>query len=918
MFEFKKQYGPRRTPVLKKLLLMGIIPLAIIAVFTVLEGTSALTPLEHRAYDLSLAAGPEPPAHPDLLLVAVDDPAIEYSKTVWPWPRDLMARGLLHMREFGASQVVLDILYEQPSAPGINASAYAGATEMYSAAFDGLKDYFTGLEDSLRRGTLPLRQFPQAAEQYVAAIDSTKAELLDRLTELTENRDEMLGNAARAFGPAFFAVNLSLDPAAKPGEKLAGLDAAWQKKLYLANATVSGRIQASAVDIVPPIEPVLKGAKALGFPVTESQIDQPDGVTRRINLFYRLEDEAIPQLGLVGLLDYLGSPAVEIKTDSVTLKGARAPGAAKPADIVIPLTEDGTMLINWTRRKPQDSYKSVSFKELLELDQVESDIVYNMRLMAAQQERGAYNTSRGPSELLENYYTPVEAAFRDLLAGRTRTTIDDYRKAHEKFIAELERFLAPDVEEGLVRSVKVKDASARQQFIDLARAAFRANREYLAVFKERRDDLAAKMRGAICFTSWTATSTTDIGVTPFIGNYENVGTHMTVVNTILQRRFLDDAPWWVTALITAVFTLLAYFFVFAIKRPLVSVLAGLGTVVAVTGGLILFFVLTGVYLGLVSPVASVLLVFIIFNVVNYLSTAREKNFIRNAFSRYVSKAVISELVEDPSKLNLGGESKNLTALFSDIKGFSGFSEKLDPPRLVNLLNQYFTGMANTILDLKGTLDKYVGDAIVSFFGAPIPVENHARSACLAAVRMKRAEKEMNERLLKEKLAPKPLLTRIGINTGDMLVGNMGSEDRLNYTVMGHHVNLASRLEGVNKRYGTWVLVSEGTQRAAGASFLTRRLERVRVVGIKQPVRLFELIEEKERVRPELFEAIDMFHAALALFEEREWDKARAAFKEMLKLKPDDEPAQLYLNGCVEYKKKPPAANWDGVISLTTK
>ncbi len=905
---------------LKKLLLMGMIPAAIIAVFTVLEGASVLTPLEHRAYDLSLAVRPEPPADPHLLLVAVDDPAIEYSKTVWPWPRDLMARGMLHMREFGASQIVLDILYEQPSAPGVNMGAYAAAARTYTAAFGDLKDYFLGLEDSLRRGMISLRDLPAVARDYVAAIDSTRQELLNRMSEITENRDEMLGNAARVFGHAFFAVNLSLDPEGGPEKNLAGLDPAWRRKFFPPGVTVNGRIAGSAFDIVPPIGPVLKGAAGFGFPVTESQIDQPDGVTRRINLFYKIGDKAIPQLGLAGLLDYLGNPAVEIKSDAVVLKGARRPGAVKPVDIAIPLSEDGTMLINWTRKKPQFSYQAVSFKELLQLDRLENEIVSNLGVLADKEAQGAYTIapSRGMIGFLNNYDAPLEASVRDALAGRSGTGIDDYRKAHDRFMRALEGFLAPAKEEELVRSVLVTDAAVKKEIIDTTRRFFSDSREKFALLKKIRDFLADRMRGAVCFTSWTASATTDLGVTPFIGNYENVGTHMSVVNTILQQQFLDDAPWWVTALIAAVFTLLAYFFVFAIKRPLVSVLAGLGTVLVETGGILLVFVLSGVYLGLVAPAASVLLVFIVFTVVNYLSTAREKNFIRNAFSRYVSREVISELVEDPSKLNLGGEAKNLTALFTDIKGFSGFSEKLDPPRLVRLLNGYFTDMANIILTLHGTLDKYVGDAIVSFFGAPIQLERHAQAACLAAARMKRAEKLMNEKLLAEKLAPKPLLTRVGLNTGEMLVGNMGSEDRLNYTIMGHHVNLASRLEGVNKQYGTWILMSESTQKAAGGSFLTRRLDRVRVVGIKQPVRLYELIDEKEKVRPEMFEIVEMFHAALELFESREWDKARAAFKEILKLRPDDGPAQAYLARCLEFRKKPPARDWDGVFSLTAK
>jgi adenylate cyclase len=908
----------RRTVVLKKLLLMGIIPLASIAVFAVLEATAFIRPLEHRAYDLALVARPEPPAHPDLLLVPVDDQAIEYSGTVWPWPRDLMAKGLLLMKEFGAREVVLDILYEQASAPGINASQFAGVNETYDEAFSGLKEYFFGLEQSIASGALPLRELKPAAADFGVALDSTKKDLLDRLKEITYDRDEMLGNSARAFGNAFFAVNLSFDQASKPGDRLAGLDPALQTKFSVSRAVLKGKTTAQARDIVLPINPIMRGALGFGFPVIESRIDQADGVTRRVQLFYAVGDKLIPQLGFAAILDYLGNPAVDVSSTAVVLKGALPPGSGKQTDITVPLTEDGAMLINWNRKKPQESFKSISFKALLAYDRTEDDLVYNLKLLAAQETAGGFLLADGPAELLDRYYTPLATARTRMLEQGKSLDLKSWQTMRAQFITAVDKFLQPAKEEELVRSIRTKNAGDIQALTDLVHSVYRADRDLFRNYQDIRAQLSEKMKGAICFTSWTAAGTIDIGVTPFVGSYENVGTHLSAVNTILSGQFLDDVPAGVTIAITAVCTLLVFFIGFGIKRPLLSVLSGAGSLFVMAGGLVLFFALTGIYPGLLSPVLSAALVFVVFTVVNYLSTAKEKNFIRHAFARYVSKEMINELVADPSKLNLGGEEKQLTALFTDIKGFSGFSEKLNPPGLVRLLNGYFTDMANIILDLHGCLDKYVGDAIVSFFGAPIPLERHAHAACLAAVRMKHAEKVMNEHLIAEKLSPQPLLTRIGINTGEMLVGNMGSEDRLSYTVMGHNVNLAARLEGVNKQYGTWILISESSQKAAGAAFLTRRLDRVRVVGITKPVRLYELIDEKSRVRPELFEVIDIFHRGLELYENRDWDKAKAAFKAALKLRPHDATTELYVARCLMYKKKPPAPDWDGVVALTSK
>jgi len=184
--------------------------------------------------------------------------------------------------------------------------------------------------------------------------------------------------------------------------------------------------------------------------------------------------------------------------------------------------------------------------------------------------------------------------------------------------------------------------------------------------------------------------------------------------------------------------------------------------------------------------------------------------------------------------------------------------------------------------------------------------------------MKRAESALNEKFLAEKLAPSALHTRIGINSGEMTVGNMGTPQRMDYTMMGSSVNLAARLEGVNKQYGTWIMVSEITQDALGQDFLLRKLDRVRVVGINQPVRLFELIEEKGRADHSIEEAVQIFHRGLDLYEAKDWKGAQAIFGEVLRLVPEDGPAKRYIKSCQEFEAKPPAANWDGVFNLTTK
>jgi class 3 adenylate cyclase len=294
------------------------------------------------------------------------------------------------------------------------------------------------------------------------------------------------------------------------------------------------------------------------------------------------------------------------------------------------------------------------------------------------------------------------------------------------------------------------------------------------------------------------------------------------------------------------------------------------------------------------------------------------NNMRQAFSTYLSDDVVDEVISDPARLKLGGVNRHMTALFSDVKNFTGIAEVLTPEHLVDLLNHYLSTMSDVLLDQKGTIDKYQGDAIISFFGAPLELADHAIRACTAAVIMKRMENDINRYVLEKGISPSPLLTRIGINTGDMVVGNMGTQKKMNYTIISNAVNVASRLEGVNKMYGTWVLASDSTIQETKNRFLTRRLDKVKLVGINEAVHLQEILETKTDATDAMFELTYLFHKALDLFEARNWKDAGEAFNNVMKTFPNDYPARLYANRCTYYKDHPPVADWDGVFSLTEK
>jgi adenylate cyclase len=273
------------------------------------------------------------------------------------------------------------------------------------------------------------------------------------------------------------------------------------------------------------------------------------------------------------------------------------------------------------------------------------------------------------------------------------------------------------------------------------------------------------------------------------------------------------------------------------------------------------------------------------------------------------------MLKDPTKLKLGGDKKDLTVLFSDIRGFTSISEKLPPEELVRLLNEYLTAMTNVVFKYEGLLDKYMGDAIMAVFGAPLDQPDHPQRACWTALNMMSELHRLQNKWQEE---GRPALNiGIGINTGDMVVGNMGSEMRFDYTVMGDMVNLGSRLEGINKEYGSNIIISEFTYKAVKEIMCCRELDSVRVKGKKLPVKIYELLGKKKDEN-KWNDFIAGFEKGLALYRAAKWDEAISSFQKVLAIRAEDEASRIYIERCKNLKEEPPAQPWDGVFTMKTK
>jgi adenylate cyclase len=295
---------------------------------------------------------------------------------------------------------------------------------------------------------------------------------------------------------------------------------------------------------------------------------------------------------------------------------------------------------------------------------------------------------------------------------------------------------------------------------------------------------------------------------------------------------------------------------------------------------------------------------------------REKRKIRKSFAQYLSPGVIALIEKDPQKyIHPGGEMKDLTVMFSDIRGFTTISEGLTPDELVRLLNEYLGAMTDVVFASYGTLDKYIGDAIMAFWGSPYPQTDHAFRGCYCALEMSRTLSKLNAKWKQEDRAP--LAIGIGLNTGPVNVGNMGSEKRLAWTVMGDNVNLASRLEGITKQYQIQIVIGEGTYQQVGNHFVCRELDKIKVKGKNHPVNIYELLDvAAEKWKYESL--LTRFDSAMAAYRSQNWREASAQFGQLLGAFPEDGPTQVFLQRALEYMETAPETDWDGVYVMKSK
>jgi adenylate cyclase len=420
--------------------------------------------------------------------------------------------------------------------------------------------------------------------------------------------------------------------------------------------------------------------------------------------------------------------------------------------------------------------------------------------------------------------------------------------------------------------------------------------------------------GKIVLVGAVAPNLRDAQITPvsFGLPMNGVEINANVINTLLSRTFLKTEQSWVTV---------ATIFVLSIGTTIILSLVGIlfGAIIViltVIGYLIYTFVWfdMGVIRNVLFPILSLLSAYLATTIYKYFNEFNQQRFLRKAFAYYVSPSVLNEIIKRPEQLILGGQQRVMTVLFSDIKGFTSISEDMSPEEVSKMLNYYLNRVSRQIFKYNGVIDKFVGDGVLAFWNAPLTDEEHAMNACRAAIGITYEVRMVQDEM--KKMGVEHFNARIGINTGEMIVGNMGSDMRFNYTVLGDNVNLGSRLEGINKQYDTSVMIAESTYQAVKGRVVARRIDTVVVKGKKKGVNIYELLGIGNPTGEEA-DLIEQFEAARQLYEKGEFKKAYVQFERLAGMFPDDGPTKVYLRRCHEFVDKPPS-HWDGIYRPTNK
>lgn len=428
---------------------------------------------------------------------------------------------------------------------------------------------------------------------------------------------------------------------------------------------------------------------------------------------------------------------------------------------------------------------------------------------------------------------------------------------------------------------------------------------------------AEQLRGRIVLLGTSAPGLKDLRVTPVQSVYPGVEIHANLIAGMLDQT-IPDRPAYLLALEWLLLLVAGSLLTWLLLNfgPLVSSLSTLCVLLLIVAINLLMWQRWNFAMPLASSLVLIAGLYTLNMTYGYFFESRRKRQMASLFGRYAPPELVEQMSADPEKYTMEGQSRELTMLFSDVRGFTSLSESMEPKALTRLMNEFLTALTQVIRErYLGTIDKYMGDCVMAFWGAPFDQPQHARQAVLAALDMQAAIARLNPQLLEQGMPA--LQIGVGINTGRVTVGDMGSKFRKAYTVMGDAVNLAARLEGITKFYGVGIIVGENTRQAV-ADVLFRELDLVRVKGKNQAIAIYQPLGLIGQVPPQIVAATELYHRALAAYRQQHWDEAASMLNDLQAESPEDQLYQLYQQRISQYRQDPPAADWDCVYEFDSK
>lgn len=855
---------------MKKKIILFILPLIAVLVSSLVLFTTA----DKKVQDIFQRPLKETVESNTVIMVNVDDYSVENIGS-WPFNRDVYAKSVVVLKELGAESVVFDLSFLDKSPSTVDLEYVNEKLPSY------IKEAFTEMADG-----------------YMDINDALNSVLVS-VSHVVTPYDEILAQSLKFFGNSY--ICFPFDNVSKPKKQEREV---YSKYVSFKNITAKNDTKTPEYSgALFALTELVENANGAGFINADTD---SDGYLRRLYPFFKYNGEYYGQLVLVPLLNRFGNPEVEITNRYVTLKNARI-NETTVKDIRIPRDNNGSIILKYPKHI-YDEYNKISLWNPYSIFKDENLLYEQVSVL---NENGYFSLV---DENPKDYYDAAQYIYNELvLNGESEgISFDAYKEYKDAFYSAMKVFVSQESENNLIETYAYDD----EEFAQEIKANFKTLREFFTNLEAIRNEIKEKVSGAMCIFGTNATSTSDFGVNQYQSTYPNPGAHYTFANQIISEDFVDDTIPLVSIIIALVLCIFYSLLASKIKGTGRQIILGFSMIVG--SGLLIFiyYVITRQYPGFVVPELSLAITFIITTIVGFLAASKDKKFITNAFSQCLSKEVVAEIVANPESFKLGGQRLDMTAIFTDIQKFSSFSELLTANQLVCLLNYYLTKMSDIIMDERGTVDKYEGDAIIALVGAPVNMEDHATRAVSAALKMKAAEAVMNNEIQSIASGEKPeemeqdlydafkimvqnnktIYTRIGLNSGEMIAGYMGSENKKNYTMMGNNVNLASRLEGVNKQYRTsGILMSEATKNRLDDRFIVRRLDRVRVVNVNTPIRLYEPLGLKDADDGKLAQYVEAWEKTMDIFEAKNYRKAYDCLTKLSVLRPSDNVVKYYMS-----------------------